>query len=295
MNKKFGLGRGLGSLIPQANTIQPEPENHDQFEGIEELLTENGERILLLPPLEIVPNPFQPRKEFNNRELDDLVNSIREHGIIQPLVVMKIDNGYQLIAGERRLRSACILELENVPAVVREATSGEQLEIALIENVQRSNLNPLEEALAYRQLADEFSMTQEQIAKKVGKKRATIANIVRVLNLPEEIKEALGKGRINLNQAKTILSVETPGEQIELYQRCMVGNLNSSELSKEADKVNKKIRRMTQDLDLEVKEDRLRQVLGTKVRIRRRGEKGRIEIEFYSDEDLDKLMGEITR
>jgi len=299
MIKKFGLGRGLSSLIPQASTIQNKPEEledtnePDDFGAIEALITDEGERVLQISPLEIEINPFQPRKDFNRRELDDLINSIREHGIIQPLVATKVENGYQLIAGERRLRSSQILELATVPVVIREVSDIEKLELALIENIQRSSLNPLEEAMAYRRLADEFSLTQEKIAKKVGKNRATVANILRVLNLPEEIQQALGRGQINLSQAKTILSVETPGEQLELYQRCLVGSLNTTELMKEADKVNRNVKRMTQDLDLEVKEDRLRQALGTKVRIRRRGEKGRIEIEFYSDEDLNKLMGEI--
>jgi ParB family chromosome partitioning protein len=277
MNKNFGLGRGLDSLLPQINSSNSsDPANNF-------LLDDENEKIIYLSPLEIKVNPFQPRKDFNRRELDELVDSIREHGIIQPLVVISVDDGYQLIAGERRLRASQILELEKVPVVLRKASSIEQLELALIENIQRSNLNPVEEALAYRRLADEFNFTQEQIAKKVGKGRPTVANIMRVLNLPEEIRDALSAGRISLGQA----------EQRELYQKCLVGDMNITELTREATKINRKITRTTKDLQTEIKEDKMRQVLGTKVYIKRHNGKGKVEIEFYSDEDLDKIIEQI--
>lgn len=301
MAKNFGLGRGLGSLIPKTdhNTKNKNKQNDSSndnnfdFNDIEKLLEDDSEKVYHISPAEIKVNPYQPRNDFNRRELEELIDSIREHGIIQPLVVTRVDDGYQLIAGERRLRASKVVELDKVPVIVREVDSVEKLELALIENIQRSNLSAVEEALAYRKLADEFSFTQEQIAKKVGKSRPSVANIMRVLTLPQEIQDAISRGQITFSHAKVILSAEKPGEQKELYQKCLVGNLNVSELTREANKFGKKTPRKVKDLSLEVKEDKLRLALGTKVNIKKRGNKGKIEIEFYEDEDLEKIVGQI--
>lgn len=272
------------------------------------------EKIFQIPPSLIQLNPFQPRKTFDPKELDDLKNSIREHGIIQPLAVSELgDGGYQLIAGERRLRAAQLLGLETVPAIVREGVREDiKLELSLIENIQRKDLSPLERAAAYKRLADEFGLTHQEIADKLGKARPVISNTIRLLGLPEEIKKALGDGKISETHCKIILSYKNETEQIKFFYKILETNLPIRyalqevqeereraqfylEPSKRAEIFTKPITKTIKniDLDLREKEENLQEVLGTKVEINKRGGNGEIIIEFYSDEELRNIIEKI--
>ncbi|MEK7084385.1 MAG: ParB/RepB/Spo0J family partition protein, partial [Patescibacteria group bacterium] len=209
----MSLGKGLSSLIPQQRkTVHKETAGGD-----------SSSRIWHIPITEIAPNAEQPRKTFSHHELEQLVLSVKQHGILQPvLVTEKGDGGYELIAGERRLRAAQIAGLLTVPAIVRTATQKEKLELAVIENVMRQDLNPIEEAFAYRRLAEEFSLTQEEIASRVGKSRPVIANMTRLLDLPDEIQRALIDGTITIGKGVALLSLKDPKEQIAVF-RSMAG------------------------------------------------------------------------
>ena len=208
----YGLGRGLNSLIPSRKIVQAFSKD-----GLQK-----GDRLLDIPIKNIRPNPKQPREDFGYEELEELIQSIKEHGILVPLVVSKIDDeNYELIAGERRFRSAKILNLKTVPAIVRTVKEQEKLELALIENIQRKNLNSIEEARAFRQLMDEFNLTQEDVAKRVGKSRPAVANTVRLLNLPEEIQQAVRSGKIKESHARTLLSFENQADQLKYFRQIL--------------------------------------------------------------------------
>lgn len=243
-------------------------------------------------PVELVDaNPHQPRHHFNQESLDDLVQSIRQHGIIQPLVVTREGERYQLIAGERRLRASKQLGLATVPAVVRDSQELEQLELAIVENVQRQDLNAVEEAYAYQQLADEFGLTQDQIAQKVGKSRTTVANAIRLLSLPTDMLSALREGKITASHGKILLSAVTPSERQQLFQKILdqslpvraAGNMGRSTT------VRRYTRRKIDPLVL-ADEDQLRSQFSTKVTISKRDHRGNISFEFYSDEDYRHLL-----
>ncbi len=283
----MALGKGLNSLLPQTSRkiIRKETgilDNH---------------RIWQIPLSEITPNPEQPRQEFSHQELEDLVASIKEHGVIQPVVVTeRSEGGYELIVGERRFRASQIAGLENIPAIVRSATQQEKLEIALIENIQRQNLNPIEEAFAYQRLLDEFNLTQEEVAKKVGKGRPTVANMVRLLDLPELVQKALADGKINVGQAKALLSLKNEKEQLEMFasmqgEKMTVRDLTQNIARKPASSLKGSVRR---DPNLLAAEKLLEERLGTKVFISQKGERGKIEIEYYSREEFRRLLSELT-
>src|SRR5437016_8565210 len=207
--QKKVLGRGLGALIPQRESPPHAP-------GMLELALD-----------QIAPNPYQPRRTFNEASIDELARSVREHGIVQPLVVMRAGDKYKLIAGERRFRAAQKAGLATVPVVVRDSLkSGDALQIALIENIQREDLNPMEEANAYHQLHDEFGMTQEEIAKRVGKERSTVANFLRLLRLPAAVKELLASGQLSMGHARALLSVDSAKKQEALAERVVKHDLN---------------------------------------------------------------------
>ena len=280
-----GLGRGLSSLIP--NLSQDDSQLSSAAFAVSE-----GEKIILAPLAQIEKNPFQPRENFSYEEMEDLVESVKKHGILQPLIVSKTEKGYQLIAGERRLRAAQILELEKIPAIVRNVAEAEKLELALIENIQRQNLNPLEEAYAYKKLIDEFSLTQEQVADKVGKKRATISNILRLLDLPQEIQKALAENKITIGHAKVILSQEGRNNQLKLLEKILQATLSVRQAEGEVKKVKVKGHERSLEKDPEVlgKEERLRAILNTKVKINKKGQTGNIAIDFYSNEELENLV-----
>jgi ParB family transcriptional regulator, chromosome partitioning protein len=298
MLKPKGLGRGLASLIPNKN--QTKPQNGGDYSFIKESANEEVDlkearmAIVMADPDNIELNPHQPRKTFNDEELNNLVESIREHGILQPLVVIKAASGhFQLVAGERRLRASRILGLKEVPVIVRAAEELESLELSLIENIQRQDLNPLEEAEAYYKLNTEFSLTQEEIAKRVGKKRSTIANIVRLLQLPLVIKKALAENRITLGHAKVILEATDEATQIKIFNKIIEGQLSVKESEREVKKIQVHAhQRLLSQKEARILEweERLRERFGQKVTINKRGSRGGVLIEFYAEEELIEII-----
>lgn len=287
MTKSSGLGKGLSSLIP--NKIKKEilPKDSKVLAG--------EEMILQIPIEKIKTNPHQPRSDFNHEGLEDLTNSIKEHGIIQPLIVTVTDDGYQLIAGERRLKAAQILELKTVPAIIREAEEQQKLELSLVENLQRKDLNPVEEAVAYQRLIDEFNLTQDQVAQKVGKSRAVITNTLRLLSLPTEIQKALIAGKINYSTARVIAGLP-PEQRIPFFKKVLKQDLTVRAVEGQARKVAVKrhFRQIEKDPNLLALEEELQQALGTKVVIKKSGPAGQIIIEFYSEQDLNELIRKIS-
>ncbi len=283
---KVALGKGLGALIqPRVAAPQPEP----------------GERVQKIPTSEIVASPFQPRSEFRGERLLELVESIREHGIIQPLIVRKRDNKYELIAGERRWRAAEQLGLKEAPVIVREAQDQEVLELALIENIQREDLNPIEEAVAYQRLAKEFGLKQDDIAQKVGKSRAAVANSMRLLELAPSVQSWLTQGRISVGHAKVLLGAKTHEEQTLLADAILRGNLTVRATEKLlashlAQQNNPRAARAAAAPASGVApavlhlQNRLQQHLSTHVVISHGEKRGKIEIEYYGNDDLQRLL-----
>ncbi len=286
-----GLGRGLGSLIPKKTFTE-----NDNFSARSSFSEEplavlsDKDRIRRLDPNLVVPNPHQPRRHFSEESLRDLMESIRQHGILQPIVVTKIGDQYELIAGERRLRSVKALGLSEIPAIVREADEQKKLEWALIENLQRENLNSVETAIAYQALIDQFNLTQEELAKRVGKARSSVANALRFLSLPEEIQRALADGRISEGHAKYLLGIENEAQQINLFKKILRQNWTVSETDRAIKQLGgTKAAKTKTNNDQEI-EAELRTVLGTKVEIRRQGRGGQIMVYFYSDEELKDFI-----
>ncbi|MGE5392182.1 MAG: ParB/RepB/Spo0J family partition protein, partial [Candidatus Saccharibacteria bacterium] len=254
-------------------------------------------------PVELIrPNPWQPRKVFKEEQLKELSDSIREHGVLQPLVVIPLDGGYyQLIVGERRLRASQMAGLEKVPVIIRDAMEEQKkLELALIENIQRHNLDPIEEAMAYQQLIDNYRLTQEEVAKKVGKGRTTVTNMLRLLHLPLKIQRAVAEDVITEGHARAILGLIGMEKQLALFDMIVAENLTVRQVE---DKVREIMERPKQvkaprgntDPEVVALESELRGKLGTKVKVQKRGDSGRIMIEFYSREELNSLLDKIGR
>ncbi len=287
-----GLGRGLDSLIPKKiiNSVPVEALS----ETGSAILLNDLDRIVKVNPNEIAINPWQPRQSFSESGINDLVESIREHGIIQPLIVTRTNGKYELIAGERRLRSAKILGLKEVPVIVREASEQKKLEIAIIENLQRENLNPLETAWGYQKLMDEFNISQEDAAKRVGKARSTVANCLRLLALPEEIKTGLAEKKITEAHAKYLLGLDSEAKQINVYRKIVRNNMTVAETDREIKRLGGTKDARVKDFADEDKEKRLAQTLGTKVNIKRQGKGGKITIDFYSDGELSDIISRIV-
>lgn len=291
-DKKFGLGRGLGSLIPGA---KPQSSNSAPMTPPSVATTPRGTLLLQIPPDKIRPNPHQPRTEFKHADMEELVNSIKQHGILQPIVVTSLNDGnYELISGERRLRAAKLAGLATVPAVLRESTSEKhKLELALIENIQRKNLNPIEEAEAYQKLINEFGLTQEEVARRVGKSRPVVANMLRLLALPEEIQIGIMEGKIFASQGRLIASLTDSKDQMAMYRKFVGGGVNARQGEEMLRRTQG--RQTKSDPNLKAKEASLRDALGTKVQIvMNKDEKGHIKIEFYSREELNELLKKMT-
>jgi ParB family chromosome partitioning protein len=256
----------------------------------------------------IKPNPFQPRREFDEETLRELAGSIREYGVLHPLVVSKVETSsefgtnveYQLIAGERRLLAAKMIGLERVPAIVRSIPTDQQrLEMAIIENIQRENLNPIEAARAYAKLQDQFGLTQREVAVKLGKSREVIANAIRLLNLPSHIQDAVARGQINESQARLLLMVSDLREQQSFFESLIRDNLSVRELrSRIENRRSASVYRApaVEAVDPEISEweERLREILGTKVRLQKEGAGGKLTISFYSPEELEALISKLT-
>ncbi len=282
-----GLGRGLGSLIP------PKTAKND-FKISPSIAGDYKDKILQLETSAIKVNPFQPRQRFDDGELNELIESIKEYGIIQPLIVCLAGGGFELIAGERRLRAAKKLNLAKVPVIVRAAGEQEKLELALIENIQRENLNPIETATAYHRLVDEFNLTQEEVAKKVSKSRSTVTNALRLLSLPQEIQLALIEEKITEGHAKYLLGIEGEAKQMNLFRKILHNNLTVRDTDSEARRMGgTKAARIKINYTDKDKEFALRQFFGTKVEIRRKGEGGQIILDFFSEEELNGIINKI--
>jgi ParB family chromosome partitioning protein len=289
MNRK-ALGKGIGALIPDFEMGVPETEAVSQ--GSIELLID-----------EIVPNRQQPRKNFDDEKLEELVQSIKENGILQPIVVQKCEKGYELIVGERRWRASKKAGLKKIPAIIREASSSESLALAIIENIHRHDLNPLEEASAYQRLADELEMTQEAIARKVGKNRATIANFLRLLKLPKSIQEDLSSGRLSMGHARAMLGLESE-KNLEILRRNILQNdLNVRQTESQVKILNNSQKSGLRgdnksggkkNIFLKNLENEFERTLGTKVEIQYGKKGGKLVISYYSDEDLDRIRDMIV-
>lgn len=280
-SRKIGLGKGLESLIPAAE---------------EEGAAAQG--VLEVPLNSISPNPHQPRSPIRDQDLLELAASIEEHGIIQPLVVTEAVDGYQLIAGERRWRAARVAGLSAVPVLVKDVAPSETLELALVENLQRADLNPLEEASAYRQLTDEFGLTQQQVAQRIGKSRTAVSNTLRLLSGARAVREALLGEKITEGHARALLGLETEEAQEATLRTVLKRGLNVRQTE---ELVRRLLGRQTEQKpkhepspEVKALESRFREALGTKVSLRRKGQKGRLVIYFYSDEELEALYENIV-
>ncbi len=282
----MALGKGLGSLIAPHKSKSIRKDDPTQ-----------SDRVWYIPLSEIVPNPEQPRKHFAHQDLEDLVASIKEHGILQPLLVSeKEDGGYELIAGERRFRASQIAQLPTVPALVRPATEQQKLEFALIENIQRQALNPVEEGFAYQRLIDSFGLTQQDVADRVGKSRPVVANTIRLLDLPDVIQKALVDGQLSTGKARALLSLKSTEDQLRMFQQMMGMQVNVRDVERlVADKgAASRKGSVRRDPNLLAQERALEESLGTKIRITQKGERGKIEIEYFSREELKRLVEELS-
>lgn len=290
MAQIMGLGKGLGSLIPKKISPQVIAKENRDF-----LVNDNKSGILQIDLDMIEVNPYQPRQIFGHEELEELIESIKMYGVLQPLIVSKVENGYRLIAGERRLRASKILELKTVPVIVRQSNEQEQLELSLIENVQRKDLNPIECGVAYQRLMDEFNLTQEEVARKMGISRSAVANNIRLLNLPEAVQQALVENKITEGHAKVIVGLETEKEQLEMLNRILQFGFTVRDVEKESRQMSHRSpRRSIKDPAVEDKEDMLRRELNTKVNIKKKGNNGQIVIDFYSEEELNAIIKKIS-
>jgi len=279
--KPRGLGKGLNAIIGA--------------DIVSEVI--DRPRAIEVPVDRLSPNPFQPRRSFTEEGLEQLAESIRHHGVIQPIVVRPSGEGYELIAGERRWRAAQIAGLQKIPAVVRELDNPGMVQVALIENLQREDLNPIEEASAYRRLMDEFDMTQEQLSSAIGRSRPAIANAVRLLNLPAQIQRAVEERRLSEGHARCLLAISDQGEQLRVAAAIIANGLNvrqAEELVKGTTRnvSRETIRRRTPEDDPDAVRltQRLGERLGTRVKLSGSVRKGKLEIEYYSTEDLDRIL-----
>jgi ParB family transcriptional regulator, chromosome partitioning protein len=280
--KRPALGRGLSALIPDS----PAP-----------AAPASPDRALEIDSDLLRPNKFQPRTHMDDERIEELSKSIRANGIIQPIVVRKVDTGYEIIAGERRWRAAQRAGLLKVPVVVRDVPEDRLLAIALIENIQREDLNPIEEAHAYRRLADEFHLTQEQIADAVGKDRSSIANFLRLLRLPQEVRSNLASGALSMGHARALLALADEATQLQFARDIVSGNLSVREteaLIRKAQSAPAAKPEPPKDVHTRAAEDKLRLSLGTRVRIVRRGKGGKLEVDFTSEDELQRIYEYLT-
>lgn len=284
---KRALGKGLGALI------KPTPEAQQKS------VTENGENVEYVSVSKIVPSPLNPRKEFTSDEIKELGDSIREHGVIQPLIVRKVSGKYELIAGERRWRASQSINLTTVPVIVREASDRDVIELALIENLQRQDLNPVEEASGYLKLSQEFNLTQEQIAKRVGKSRASVANAMRLLDLEKEVKAFLTNGQLSVGHAKVILGVRDKAHQSTIADQVIRHRLTVRQTEKAVQQINnpsaslpteKKALDPAKSMELMRIQNALRDHFSTFAKVTAGGKKGKIELEYYDNEDLQRIL-----
>ncbi|MCX5706061.1 MAG: ParB/RepB/Spo0J family partition protein, partial [Candidatus Omnitrophica bacterium] len=275
--EKRALGKGISALIPEKET---------PAQG----------RIIFLKPAQIKPNPLHPRENFDQQGMEDLVQSIREKGVIQPILVRQRSDYFELIAGERRFRAANILNLNELPAIVKEVDDRDSLEISLIENMQRQDLNPIEEARAFKYLLEKFQMTQEQVSEVLGKSNVTISNMLRLLKLPQEVQDEIRNSRISYGHGRVLLEIDDPNLQRKLAQEIISNGLSVRELENLVKRHRPRMRKISMrrevhpDSHLATLEEELRHALATKVKIIKGKKRGQITIEFYSKEDLERIL-----
>jgi ParB family transcriptional regulator, chromosome partitioning protein len=287
-DKRPALGRGLSALIPPPPAaIAPAPSARDLAPraGVTELDIDR-----------LAPNPRQPRGHLDEAHLEELAQSIRQNGVIQPILVRAAGDGFEIVAGERRWRAAQRAGLLKIPVVVRDVPDDKLLEVALVENIQRENLNPIEEAQAYRRLTDELQLSQEAVATAVGKDRATVANYIRLLRLPAEVRNELSSGTLAMGHARALLGLPNDAAQRRLAREVVARGLSVRETESlvKRESAPPRTSRPSNDANTRAAEDRLKLALGTRVRIVRRGGKGRIEIDFASEDELQRLFDQIT-
>lgn len=281
MNKKGGLGKGLGALI-----------NQNILENNEE------DKIVNLIPINLIkPNNEQPRKNFDDEKITMLAQSIKQHGIIQPLVLKKVNDFYVIVAGERRWRAAKNIGLKELPAVIMHLSNKDLLEVSLIENIQREDLNPIEEGLAYKKLLEDFHITQEELGKRVGKSRTVITNCIRLLNLDKRVQEYLMDSVISEGHARVILSIENNDLQYEISQKIIDEGLSVRDTEKliknlQSNLVKTSKKNNDEKLNLYINDirNKLEGIFGTKVNLKNKNNKGKIEIEYYSNDDLQRIL-----
>jgi ParB family chromosome partitioning protein len=271
MTMKKALGRGLGALLPDQGKVLP--------------------RVMEVPLNQIVRNRYQPRLTFNDESIKDLAASIKENGVIQPVIIHKVEDGYELIAGERRYRAVKLLGMATIPAIVKTVQRAEALEIAIIENIQREDLNPVEQAKAYKLLMDDFNLTQDEVARKVGKERSTVANMLRLLKLPEEIMHDIETGRLTMGHARALLACASEAAMMEMRARIISLGLNVREAEAHSRKKSSSKAKPPKNPFLRDAEENLQKKLATKVSISedKKG-RGTIAISYYSAEDLERLL-----
>ena len=260
--------------------------------GLEALIPEKGEEVLYLDIDRIFPGEHQPRKAFKDDSLKELAASIKERGVLQPIIVSRVGDGtFRLVTGERRWRAAALAGLKKIPALIKNVASRDSLEIALIENIQREDLNPIETAEAFRRLVTDFKLSQEELSDRVGKDRATISNYLRLLKLPEEIKSLIYNGSLSIGHAKAILAIDGKAHQMEAARKVIKKGLSVRETEALTKKISMPLKvKATKDPQISSLEEKLIRNLGTKVRIFHKGKRGKIEIEYYSFEELDRLL-----
>lgn len=319
MAQNYGLGRGLSSLIPQKRKPVSSSGSLDEagkkidrpeadfnyfgsvsgsgaFKSGQESDDKHG-RILEIDVNDIVKNPHQPRLKFDQAKLQELADSIKEHGIIQPIAVTKNEGGYEIIAGERRFQAAKIAGLKKIPAIVKIADDQKKLELAVVENIQRHDLDPIEEARSYKKMAEEFALTQEEIAKKLGKSRSAVANKIRLLELSVEIQKALVEGKITEGHAKLLLAIPNPEKQRAFYELIIKNSLTVRQTEEKTKEIAVRHHKRNLERDPEIKniENELSQAFGTKVKLSKAGSGGKIVIEYYSKEELENILGKMKQ
>ena len=293
--KKRGLGKGLDALFSSDEVMEPQEEYMPVSE--EPSSEESKEKVQIVDIYTVEPDREQPRKNFDPEKLQELSDSIRQYGVLQPLLVQKEKDYYKIIAGERRWRAARLAGLTEIPVIVKEFTPQDSMAVSLIENLQRQNLNPMEESMAYQKLLTEFSMTQEQIAEKLGKSRSAIANSLRLQNLPEAVQKSISEGMISMGHAKVLLGLDDKAEQTRLAVRIIGEKLSVRELEqilaeKKPTKAKKKSEKKetAKDLATRMAEERMKELLGTQVSIKKGAKKGKIDIKYHSEEELDRIL-----
>ena len=290
--KKGGLGRGLDALFADVPVKEPVVKETKTKNASD--ITNDADSVKYIKIHDIMPNVNQPRKTFNEDKIEELAASIKEHGIIQPIVVRKHKNGYEIVAGERRWRAARKAELTQVPCLIRELDDEQNMLIAIIENMQREDLNPIEEAEGLRQMTDTFGMTQEQVSKSVGKSRPYITNSMRLLKLPDYIKDSIAEGKLTAGHGRTLITITKEEDRIALWEKVISEGLSVRETEKLASEEQKPKKRKPatkrKDANIARVELELKEALGTKVSILNSGSKGKIEIEYYSKDELERLI-----